>query len=169
MIADLGLALRPRPQLRPVPVRSRRTNDVRKGFTLIELLVVILILAILAALIVPRFINQAADAKRAKAAADIATLSGVLNRYRLDNDRYPQSDEGLQALRTAPADAKGWRGPYLDKAIPPDPWGNEYVYNYPGPEGEDTFEIVSYGDDGQVGGEGNAADISSVTLEDQQQ
>jgi len=136
--------------------RTRR----RRGFTLIELLVVILILAILAALIVPRVVGRTADAKRAKAASDIATLSGLLQQYRVDNDKYPTTEQGLNALRVQPSDAPNWRGPYSSKNLPPDPWGNEYVYQSPGPDGQD-FLIISYGADGAPGGEGDNADITS--------
>lgn len=129
------------------------------AFTLIELLVVILILAILAALIVPRVVGRTDDAKRAKAASDISTLSSLLQQFRVDTDRFPTTEEGLNALRTPPSDIRNWRGPYTTKPIPTDPWGNEYIYEYPGPGGEDTFLLMSYGADGAPGGEGNAADI----------
>ena len=132
----------------------------QRGFTLIELLVVILILAILAALIVPRVVGRTADAKRAKAATDIATLSSLLQQYRVDNDKYPTTEQGLNALRVQPSDAPNWRGPYSSKNIPNDPWGNEYVYQSPGPDGQDFF-IISYGADGAPGGEGDNTDITS--------
>lgn len=141
-------------------------RDARRGFTLIELMVVILILAILAALIVPKVIGRQADAKRAKAASDISELDSSLQQYRLDNDAYPTSQEGLNALRVAPQGAKNWRGPYLEKPIPPDPWGNPYVYQSPGPNGED-FIVESYGKDGQPGGTGEDADVTEGS--DQQQ
>ncbi len=131
-----------------------------RAFTLVELMVVILIIAILAALIVPRVIGRQSDAMRAKAAADISTLSNLLQQFRLDTDRYPTTEEGLQSLRVAPSDVKNWRGPYSQKPIPTDPWGNDYVYEYPGPGGEDTFVIMSYGKDGAEGGEGDNADIT---------
>ena len=131
----------------------------RRGFTLIELLVVILILAILAAIIVPRVVNRAGDAKRARAVSDIATLSSALQTYRLDNDNYPSTEEGLQALRQAPSGAQNWRGPYIEK-LPPDPWGFNYIYETPGQDGEDSFLIMSYGKDGQPGGEGENADVT---------
>lgn len=137
------------------------SNHKRRGFTLIELLVVILILAILAALIVPRVVNRTGDAKRAKAATDIATLTTSLNQFRLDCDRFPSTEEGLDSLRNAPADVQNWRGPYLQKALPPDPWGQEYVYEYPGSGGDDTFTLLSYGADMAPGGEGDAADIGA--------
>lgn len=129
----------------------------RKGFTLIELLVVILILAILAALIVPRVIGRAGDAKRAKAASDIATLSGLLQQYRLDNDKFPTAEQGLQSLRVNPGDTQNWRGPYISKNLPTDPWGNEYVYEVEG----DEFMITSYGADGAPGGDGDNSDITN--------
>lgn len=132
----------------------------RRAFTLIEMLVVVLILAILAALIVPRVVNRAGEAKRAKAASDIATLSSLLQQYRVDNDKFPTTDQGLSALRMQPSDAPNWKGPYTSKELPPDPWGNEYVYESPGPDGQD-YLILSYGADGAPGGEGDDADVSS--------
>lgn len=142
---------------------SRKTTQFpsrRKGFTLIELMVVILILAILAALIVPRVVGRQDEAKRSKAAADISTLSGLLQQFRLDCDRFPSTEEGLQALRSQPADVNNWKGPYSTKPIPVDPWGNAYVYEYPGANGDDSFVLMSLGADGQEGGEGNAMDIT---------
>lgn len=132
----------------------------RRAFTLIELLVVILILAILASLVVPRVVGRTADAKRAKAAADIATMASLLQQYRVDNDAYPSTEDGLNALRQQPSDATNWRGPYTSKDIPLDPWGGEYNYESPGPNGED-FLITSYGSDRSPGGEGEAADLTS--------
>ncbi len=141
-------------------MRKQLLTRKHRAFTLIELMVVILILAILAALIVPRVVGRTADAKRAKAASDIATLSNLLQQYRIDNDKYPTTEEGLNALRVQPADAPNWRGPYTSKDIPTDPWGNEYEYQSPGPDGQD-FLIISYGADGAPGGDGDAADITS--------
>lgn len=138
--------------------RSRRAS--RRGFTLIEMLVVILILAILAALIIPRLIGRTSDAKVAKSKSDIATVSSLLQQYRLDNDRYPTTEEGLNALRVRPTSAHNWRGPYTTKDIPSDAWGNPYVYQSPGPDGQD-FLVTSYGADGAPGGEGDASDITS--------
>jgi general secretion pathway protein G len=132
----------------------------KRAFTLIEMLVVVLILAILAALIVPRVVNRTGDAKRAKAASDVSVLSGLLSQYRVDNDNFPTTEEGLSALRVAPSGANNWRGPYTQKEIPTDPWGNDYVYESPGPNDQD-FVIVSYGSDGAPGGDGDAADITS--------
>jgi general secretion pathway protein G len=132
----------------------------RRAFTLIEILVVIVILAILASLIIPKLIGRTDDAKVAKAKSDIATLKSCLSAYRLDNDKYPTTEEGLEALRVAPSDATHWKGPYTENEIPKDPWGNDYVYQSPGPSGQD-YLITSYGSDGQPGGEGYAADITS--------
>ena len=140
--------------------RSRRLSGSSRGFTLIEMLVVILILAILAALIIPRLVGRTSDAKIAKAKSDIATLSSLLQQYRLDSDRYPTTEEGLMALRVRPSSARGWKGPYTTKDIPLDPWNNPYVYQAPGPDGQD-YLVTCYGADGAPGGEGDAADITS--------
>ncbi|RYG35585.1 type II secretion system protein GspG [bacterium] len=123
----------------------------RRAFTLIELMVVILILAILAALIVPKIIGRAGDAKIAKAKSDLASLSNALDTYRLDNGSYPSSEEGLQALINQPSGASGWKGPYVKAAL--DPWGAPYEYEYPGTNGPNTFVIRTYGSDGAPGGE----------------
>lgn len=140
-------------------MKQRSSSSRRFGFTLIELLVVILILAILAAMIVPRVIGRTDDAKRAKAATDLAALASALSQFHLDVGRYPTTEEGLEALRSAPADATGYRGPYTMKAIPTDPWGFDYVYEFPGANGEDTYLLESLGADGQEGGDGNNSDI----------
>lgn len=137
-----------------------RGGTARKGFTLIELLVVILIIAILAALIVPRLVSRTGQAKIAKAQADIATLRGLIDQFRIDCDRYPTNDEGLGALTTPPSDVQGWKGPYLEK-LPQDPWNHDYIYQTPGNAGTDSFLVESYGADGQQGGDGDNADISS--------
>ena len=137
-------------------------SSLRRGFTLIELMVVILILAILAALIVPKVMGRQGQAKVAAAQSDEATLAGCLHQFRLDCDRYPTSEEGLNALITAPSGLESKaKEPYLTKAaVPNDPWGNPYVYQSPGANGSsDSFTITSYGSDGVAGGTGEAADI----------
>ena len=135
-------------------------NNRRKGFTLIELMVVILILAILAALIVPKVFGRAGEAKVGAAKADISQLSSLLQTFRIDCDRFPTTEEGLNALRIAPSGLEGkWKGPYTTKDIPNDPWGHGYDYEYPGANGQD-YVLKSYGADGAPGGDGENADIS---------
>jgi general secretion pathway protein G len=132
----------------------------KRAFTLIEMLVVVLILAILAALIVPRVLNRTGDAKNAKAKSDIAVLSDALQQYRVDTDKFPTTEQGIGALRIQPSDAANWRGPYLRNNIPPDPWGGEYSYESPGPDGQD-YIVISYGADGAPGGDGDNMDLTS--------
>lgn len=121
-------------------------------------------MAILASIVVPRVVNRASDAKVTKAKSDINTLSQSLNQFRLDNDRYPSTEEGLQALRLQPADTNNWKGPYIEKDVPLDPWGNAYIYEFPGTAGPDSFTLMTYGSDGAPGGEGESADISEADL-----
>jgi len=132
----------------------------RKGFTLLELLVVIVIIGLLAAYVGPKYFSQLGKSEVTVARAQIEAFEKSLDTYRLDVGRYPTSEEGLNALMTAPqaAGAK-WNGPYLKKGIPLDPWGHAYQYRAPGTKGE--YEIVSLGKDGQPGGSGEGADISS--------
>ncbi|MBI5706232.1 MAG: type II secretion system major pseudopilin GspG [Armatimonadetes bacterium] len=138
-------------------MRTRtQTTRKRRGFTLIELLVVILILAVLAAMIVPQYFARIDDAKRAKAADDLATMSKLIQTYRMDTGQYPGSDEGLQALLSDPGNVNGWKGPYVQGDIPLDPWGNEYLYST---SGDDGFIVMSYGADNAEGGEGHNEDI----------
>ncbi|ARU40626.1 type II secretion system protein GspG [Armatimonadetes bacterium Uphvl-Ar1] len=137
----------------------RTSPKTRKAFTLIELLVVMLILAILAAMIVPRIVSRSADAKQAKAKGDLVNLQKMLDTYRLDVGYYPTSDEGLESLRTQPSDAQGWKGPYITKPLPNDPWNNPYIYEWPGPDGDESFVLLSYGSDGAPGGTGEAEDV----------
>ncbi len=130
-----------------------------RAFTLIELMVVILILGILAALIVPRVMGRTGEAKVAAAKADLSALAGSLRNFRLDCDRYPTTEEGLNALRTPPNGLSAWKGPYLEKQLPNDPWGNPYDYTFPGSTGNDSFMLRSFGSDGVEGGTGDALDI----------
>jgi general secretion pathway protein G len=133
---------------------------INRGFTLIELMVVLVIIGVLAALIVPNVLDRADDARTTAAKTDIANLSQALKLYKLDNQRYPAADQGLQALvakPTAGPAANNWR-PYLEK-LPNDPWGRAYLYMNPGLKGE--IDVLSFGADGQAGGEGKNADIGS--------
>jgi general secretion pathway protein G len=132
----------------------------QKGFTLIELLVVMAILALLAALVGPRLFSKVDEGKQKAALTQIGMFEQGLDIFRLDVGRYPSTDEGLRALREKPAEAENWNGPYLKKEIPKDPWNHEYVYACPGEE-EREYDIISYGQDGVSGGEGNSTDIVS--------
>jgi general secretion pathway protein G len=142
--------------------RARRSA---RGFTLIEIMVVVVIMGILAALVVPKLMGRTDDARVAAARQDIATIMQALKLYRLDNRRYPTTEQGLQALIAAPTSgpaATGWKtGGYLDK-MPKDPWGTPYQYLSPGVKGE--VDVFSLGADGQPGGTGNDADIGSWDL-----
>lgn len=133
-----------------------------RGFTLIEIMVVVVIIGILGALVVPKLLGRTGESRVTAAKVDIKTLQGALNLYKLDNQRYPTTEQGLQALVTKPTSgpaANGWKaGGYIDK-LPNDPWGNPYQYLSPGIHGE--VDVFSYGADGQPGGAGEDADVGS--------
>lgn len=130
------------------------------GFTLVELLVVLAILALLAGLVGPRVLNQLGGAKSKSAAVQIRDLEQALEMYKLDVGRFPNNEDGLQALVRQPSTASGWNGPYLRKnEVPADPWGQAYIYRFPGERGE--YDIISLGADGTPGGEGENADVSN--------
>jgi len=135
------------------------------GFTLLEVMVVVVILGILAALVVPKIISRPDEARAIAAKQDIASLMQALKLYRLDNQRYPTTEQGLQALVARPTTAPiatNWKpGGYVER-LPKDPWGGPYQYLNPGLHGE--IDIFSFGADGVPGGEGNDADIGSWTL-----
>lgn len=134
------------------------------GFTLIELLVVITVIAILAGLVAPMVFSHVGDAKLSAARAQIELFGLALEAYRLDNDYYPSTAQGLEALRTKPTgepEARNWRGPYVKKTVPLDPWGRPYVYKSPGDANPQGYDLLSYGRDGQPGGNGEDADITS--------
>ena len=141
------------------------SRAVSRGFTLIEIMVVVVIMGILAALLVPKLMGRTDDARIIAAKQDIATVMQSLKLYKLDNQRYPTTEQGLSALTTKPAvgpPADGWKsGGYLDK-VPKDPWGNPYQYLSPGINGE--IDVFTLGADGQPGGVGNDADIGSWNL-----
>ena len=131
-----------------------------RGFTLIELMVVLVIIGVLAALIVPNVLDRADDSRVTAARTDVNNLMQALKLYKLDNQRFPTGEQGLQALVSRPSAApvpSNWR-PYLDK-LPNDPWGNAYQYLNPGLHGQ--VDVLSLGADGQPGGEGRDADIGS--------
>jgi len=139
--------------------RARALRGLRAcGFTLLELLVVIVIIGLLAAYVGPRYFNQLGKSERKAAKAQIEAFGKALDTYRLDVGHYPSSEQGLGALTQKPDGEANWSGPYLDKAVPNDPWGRAYIYRSPGQDAE--FDLTSMGKDGQAGGEGDSADVS---------
>jgi len=143
-----------------------RFSGKKAGFTLIEVLVVVVILGILATIIVPRIMGRPEEARRVKAQVDIKSIETALSMYKIDSGSYPSTEQGLAALVEKPTTGdipRKWREKgYLPK-IPKDPWGNEYVYLSPGASGD--FDIISYGADGEPGGEGKYADVNSWEIE----
>ncbi|MGD2126882.1 MAG: type II secretion system major pseudopilin GspG [Desulfobacteraceae bacterium] len=147
-------------------MRNKKVRD--HGFTLIEIMIVIVILGILVWQIAPRIMGKPEEARRVKAQMDIATLETALKLYKLDNGRYPSTEQGLQSLVEPPTVgvlARKWReGGYLEKGkVPKDPWGTDYIYLSPGLHGD--LDITSYGADGQPGGEGDDKDINNWEME----
>jgi len=142
-------------------VSSRARRRAARGFTLLELLVVIAVLAILASLVSPMIFHNVGDAKITAARTQIETLGLALDAYRLDNDYYPSTAQGLDALVRLPTgepSPRRWRGPYLKRGVPSDPWGRPYTYRLL--EG-DQYELLSLGRDGSGGGEGEDADLAT--------
>lgn len=142
---------------------SRKPPRARRGFTLIEILVVIVVIAILATLVAPNVFQHVGTAKATTAKSQIEMMSSALDAYRLDTGAYPTTAQGLQALQELPTidPPTNWRGPYLRKAVPLDPWGHAYVFVSPGEQNTKGFDLVSYGADGKLGGEGEDADVVS--------
>jgi general secretion pathway protein G len=120
-----------------------------------------IILAILAAVVVPRVVGRTEDARRARAVSDIEGLGTALDLFKADTGDYPTTEQGLQALREAPTDVKNWNGPYLKKPLSTDPWGNDYVYVSPGEQNPDSYDLSSMGADGQPGGTDKDADVTN--------
>jgi general secretion pathway protein G len=138
-----------------------------RGFTLIEIMVVVIIIGLLAAVIVPQIMSRVDEARVTKAKSDIRSLETALTLFRLDNSKYPTTEQGLQALATQPTDPsiKHWRpGGYLQR-ISKDPWGNDYQYVYPGSHGQE-YDLFSLGADGAPGGDGINADIGNWNITD---
>lgn len=145
--------------MHPMQTRSAPAGRKRaRGFTLLELLVVVVIIGLLAGLVAPRYFDSVSKSKSKIAKAQIESLDKALDQYRLDVGSYPTVEQGLNALNTQPSGVAKWQGPYLKKALPADPWDNDYAYVLqPGAAG---IDIISYGADGKPGGTGEAQDVS---------
>ena len=144
-----------------VQIMEKRRSRRQAGVTLIEMLVVVTIIALFAALVAPRMLQKSDTARIVAVRAQINSFMTALGAYKLDTGLFPTTEQGLQALRYQPQGARQWQGPYLPQDIPVDPWGNPYVYEFPGEHGMVEPDIISHGADGQTGGEGIFADIVS--------
>jgi general secretion pathway protein G len=138
--------------------QKKRRGDA--GVTLIEMLVVVSIIALFAALVAPSMFQQGDKARVVAARVQINNFEQALTQYKLSTGMFPTTEQGLEALRTKPANLNQWEGPYLKKEIPKDPWGHDYLYKYPGEHGDEP-DIISYGLDGQPGGDGLNTDVVS--------
>jgi len=146
--------------------RAKKLAGDSRGFTLIEIMVVVIILSLLAGIVIPRIVSRPEEARRAKAAVQIKSIEGALNLFKIDNGFYPSTEQGLHALSEEPTSGETpsnyKEGGYLKK-VPMDPWNHEYVYLSPGQNGD--FDLMSYGPDGEEGGEGKNADINNWEIE----
>jgi general secretion pathway protein G len=142
-------------------MKVSRAPYAARGFTLIEIMVVVVIIGLLAAVIVPNVVSKVDEARVTKAKSDIAAIESALTMFRLDNSKFPTTEQGLTSLTTQPTDPsiRNWH-PYLPKKVSKDPWGNEYQYVFPGTHGSD-YDLFSLGADNQPGGEGTSADIGN--------
>ena len=144
--------------------RNSRAVSQRLGFTLIELLVTIAIIATLAGIIAPALFSNVGEARRNSAKSQIQIFALALDAYRVDNDAYPSTEQGIEALRTIPVSGdapRNWRGPYVRQLIPLDPWGRPYLYAAPGVANPNGYDLYTLGKDGKQGGEGEDADLTS--------
>lgn len=142
-----------------MPVRPPPRSRSSRGFTLLELLVVLVVLGLLAGIVAPKYFSQLGKSEVKVARAQLEGLAKALDLYRLDAGQYPNTEQGLGALVARPGNAAKWGGPYLQKGVPLDPWGRDYVYVSPGEHGD--FDLFSLGKDGQPGGDGEDADVTS--------
>ena len=149
---------------RALGARAERSGSLRAGFTLIELIVVIAVIATLAAVVAPAVFRNVGDAKVSAGKSQLEVFALALNAYRLDNDNFPTSEQGLAALRAAPTAGdppRNWRGPYLSKIVPLDPWSRPYIYLSPGTTNPESYDLYTLGRDGKPGGDGEDADLTS--------
>jgi general secretion pathway protein G len=159
LIAAAGGAINSRPPVEHHIAMPCSPFARARGFTLLELLVVMVIIGLLAGYVGPKFFGQIGKSEVKATRAQIDALQKSLDQYRLDVGRYPSTEQGLAVLVAKPADEPKWAGPYLSKAVPKDPWGNDYQYRSPGEHGE--YDLLSLGKDGRPGGEGEDADLTS--------
>ena len=133
----------------------KKPNHLRhkSAFTLVEMLLVLVILAVLAAIVIPKFAGRSQQAKETAAKAQINGFEMALDSFEVDTGFYPQGSAGLNALVEQPSNAQNWKGPYLKKGIPLDPWGSAYIYNYPGKNNAKGYDLNSVGPDGRAGGD----------------
>lgn len=134
----------------------------QRGFTLLELLVVVVIIGLLAAFVAPKYFAQIGKSQTQIARAQIESFDKALDQYRVDTGHYPTSEQGLAALVAQPASETLWRGPYLKKNVPADPWGNAFIYKIPAADPNRDYDLTSYGKDGKAGGSGDDQDISNA-------
>ena len=137
----------------------KQNQPAQRGFTLLELLVVMVIIGLLVGYVAPKYFAQIGKSEVKVAKDQIDSLGKALDQYRLDTGHYPTTEQGLAALVTKPANELKWDGPYLAKAVPPDPWGRPYIYKNPGEHGD--YDLLSLGKDGQPGGTGENADLTN--------
>ena len=145
--------------LRTLIAARSSPEGLLRGFTLLELLVVMVIIGLLASYVGPKYFGQIGKSEVKTARAQMDSFGKALDQYRLDTGHYPQTELGLSALVVRPPNEPKWSGPYLAKAVPPDPWGHPYIYKAPGDHAD--YDLSSLGKDGQPGGTGEAADINS--------
>ena len=134
-------------------LRENKKLGRTRAFTLIELLLVLVILATLAAIVVPKFTKRSEQARITAARTEISYIEGQLDAFEIDTGRYPTTDEGLSALVEEPNDVTNWHGPYIKRGVPSDPWGNAYIYKQPGDHNTSDYDLYSYGPNGQEGGD----------------